>query len=258
MAFSERLFESKLERTRDLVQSPDWYMKYGRIQKAHALGLGAIQAAKSGSITEAKHEAKQQQLALFEQLLAEGAVRIGDPATDELEPWDEARTTVDRIMIHHSNRAEGISLSQLNTMHLLRLYLPRYQRGDLKMSSGTYQPIYSAHFDEDGNQVFYGYHWKVEQDGSSQRLLPDEALLWHAGDWEMNRRSVAIVIDDNLTDKDPTPESLEAVVAILSEHYGAIDFSPETLLGHHATFNTLCPGNTFESGWKQAILARLG
>lgn len=258
MAISERLFASELDRTRDLVQSPDWYMNYGRVQKARALGLGAIQAAKSGSMTEAKHEAKQRQLSIFEQLLVEGAVRIGDPSSDELEPWDDARATIDRAVIHHSNRANGLSLSQLNAMHLLRLYLPRYQQGDLKTSSGEHQPIYSAHFDEDGDQVFYGYHWKVEQDGSTKQLQPDTALLWHAGDWEINKRSVAIVIDDNLTDKDPTPESLEAVATILSEHYGAIDLSSETLLGHRATFNTICPGNTFESNWRQEILTRLG
>lgn len=258
MSLGEKLFENELERTRDLVQSPDWYMDYGYLQKARVLGLGAIQAAMSGSITEARRAAGQSQLDIFEQLLSEGAVRIGDPTVDEVEDWDEERGQIDRIMIHHSSRAEGLTLEQLNAIHFLRLYLPRYRQGDLKTSGGEYQPIYSAHFDDDGNQVFYSYHWKVEQDGSSEQLQPDEALLWHAGDWEMNRRSVAIVIDDNLTDKDPTPESLEAVATILSEHYGAINLSPEILLGHRATFNTICPGNTFESSWRQEILARLG
>lgn len=257
MRLYEKLFASELERTRNLVQSPEWYMSYGRIQKARTLGLGAIQAAKSGSITEAKHEAKQQQLSIFEQLIAEGAVRVGDPSTDELDNHDEYRETVDRIMIHHSSRAEGLTLEQLNAMHLLRLYLPRYQRGDIKTSSGELQPIYSAHFDENGNQVFYGYHWKVEQDGSFKRLLSDEALAWHAGDWDMNKRSVAIMIDDDLTDKDPTTDALESVTSILSENYRSVNLSPETLLGHRATFNTVCPGNTFDPGWKQKLLAKL-
>lgn len=185
-------------------------------------------------------------------------MRVGDPSIDELDNHDGYREPVDRIMIHHSGRAEGLTLEQLNALHLLRLYLPRYQRGDIKTSSGELQPIYSAHFDENGKQVFYGYHWKVEQDGSFKRLLPDEALAWHAGDWDMNKRSVAIMVDDDLTDKDPTTDALESVASILSENYRSVNFSPETLLGHRATYNTVCPGNTFDPGWKQKLLAKSG
>lgn len=257
MALSERLFASELERIRYLVQSPDWYMDYGKVQKVRALGLGALQSAKSGSIKEARHYAKQQQLDIFELLLEEGSIRIGLPGLDELDNHDEDREQIDRLMIHHSKQADRISLGRLNAMHLLRLYLPRYQQGDIKTVAGELQPIYSGHFDETGNQVFYGYHWKVEQDGRAKRLLPDEALAWHAGDWAMNKRSVAIVIDDDLSEKDPTPESLDAVIDIIAEHYGHLLINAATLLGHRATFNTLCPGATFEEGWKQVILKRL-
>ncbi len=255
MTVSDKLFRSELDRTRDLVQSPEWYMQYGRLQQMRALGLGALQATSSGSIYEARHELVQQQIKVFEQLLIEGAVRIGDPEIDDLENWDKERSSVDRIMIHHTHRSDGLSLSELNAMHLLRLYLPRYRRGDLMTDDGKHQPIHSAHFDDNGKQVFYGYHWKVEQDGSSKQLLPDAALLWHAGKWEMNQRSVSIVIDDDLTDKDPTPESLETVATILSDHYRYVNLTPETLLGHHDSFDTVCPGNTFESSWKQKLLA---
>jgi len=158
MGLYERLFDSELERTRNLTQSPDWYMEYGRVQKVRALGLGALQAAKSGSIPEARRHFKQQQIEIFEQLLAEDAIRLGTPGIDELEDWDQERASIDQIVIHHSHRKDGISLSQLNAMHLLRLYLPRYQQGDLKTSDGRLQPLYSAHFDGDGSQVFYGYH----------------------------------------------------------------------------------------------------
>lgn len=257
MSIAERLFVNELERTRDLVQSPDWYMDYGKMQRVRALGLGALQAVKSGSMTEAKHQAKQQQLAIFEQLLAEDAIRVGNHETDELDDHDEQREPIDRIMIHHSSRAKGINLGQLNAMHLLGLYLPVYQKGDVKTNEGKLQPIYSGHFDENGKQVFFGYHWKVEQDGEIKRLLSDEALAWHAGNYAMNRRSIAIVIDDDLSEKDPTPESLDAVAHILSENYRALELSPATILGHRATFNTICPGNTFENGWKDELLAKL-
>jgi hypothetical protein len=257
MGLSEQLFNRELSRTRDLVQSPDWYMDYGRTQKVRALGLGALQAAGSGSIAEARHFAKQQQLETFRRLLSENAVRIGDPDKDELENWDEERAPIDRFVIHHSSRAEGLSLEQLNAMHFLRLYLPRYQQGDLKTSQDKLQPIYSAHFDETGRQVFYGYHWKVERDGEVKRLLSDTAVGWHAGNWEVNKQSIGIVIDDDLTDKSPTPESLEAVADILTRHYGTVDFSPTTILGHRAISHTICPGSTFEDGWKKDLLDKL-
>lgn len=257
MSLSERLFTSELERTRNLVRSPDWYMEYGNIQRVRTLGLGVLQVAMSGSVTDARRYLRQQQIDIFEQLLNEDAVRIGDPEIDELENWDEERASIDHVVIHHSHRADGLSVAQLNAMHFLRLYLPRYQRGDLKTSDGKLQPVYSAHFDETGSQVFYGYHWKVEKDGEVRRLLADSALAWHAGDWEMNKRSVAIVIDDDLTDDRPTPESLDAVANILSEHYSSINLSSSTLIGHKAVSDTLCPGNAFDQGWKQDLLAKL-
>lgn len=257
MALSERLFISELEQTRDLVRSPDWYVKYGTIQRVRTLGLGALQAAKSGSTSNARRHFKQQQINIFERLLAEDAVRIGNPETDELERWDEERAPIDHIVIHHSHRADGLSIAQLNAMHFLRLYLPRYQRGDLKTSTGQLQPIYSAHFDEAGKQVFYGYHWKVGKNGEAKRLLADDALAWHAGNWEMNKRSVAIVIDDDLSNDTPTPQSLDSVAEILSKHYSSINLSSSTLLGHKAISTTLRPGNMFDEGWKQDLLTRL-
>lgn len=257
MNVSEKLFISEVERTRDLVRKPDWYMDYGNLQKVRALGIGAVQSALSGSVTQARHRAKQQQLAIFEQLPTEGAVRLGDPHIDELEDWDDERAPIDHVMIHHSNRAEGLTRARLNAMHLLRLYVPRYLKGDIVNSAGELQPIYSGHFDSEDNQVFCGYHWKVDQDGESERLLQDSALAWHAGNWDMNKRSVAIMIDDDLTEAHPTGPALNAVIDILSEHYRHIHLSSATLLGHHATFRTLCPGNAFEDGWKQEILAKL-
>lgn len=73
----------------------------------------------------------------------------------------------------------------------------------------------------------------------------------------MNTRSIAIAIDDDLTDKDPNPDALDGIAYILSEHYRSINLSPETLLGHKAVSNTECPGNTFDPGWKQDLLAKL-
>lgn len=262
MGLSEGLFKEELERTRDLVRSPDWYMGYGRLQKVRALGLGAIQAAMSGSIIEAAREAGLRQQMIFEQLLSEGAVRLGNPEIDsDLPNFDEDRLPIDRIVIHHTAQEGGFTLPGLNALEFLRLYVPRFQKDDMdvRYPNGTGKPIYSGHFDENGQQVFYPYHWLVNgQTGAQQRLLSDNLIGWHAGNWNMNCRSVAIAIDDDLTDHDPTPAALESAAAILAEHYRGVGLSLETVIGHCAVTNTSCPGNTFDpedgSGWHQALL----
>ena len=255
----EKLYKSEYESTKELVQNPDWYLEFGRVRKARMLGLGALQAAMSGNIREAADHAKQQTLNVFEQLLEEHSVRIGDPHTDELDNQDEDRQPITQIVIHHSSRAEGLSLSALNAMHLLRLYLPVYQNKQRPVlnSTGQHQPIYSGHFDEVGEQVFYGYHWKVGQDGRVDRLLDDSALGWHAGNWEVNKRSVGICIDDDLAHKNPTEDALNAVAAIISTHYADIATSESAIIGHKEASETACPGDHFIDGWKNELVRRV-
>lgn len=254
----EKYFKNEYERTRELVQAPNWYLEFGRVQKAHLLGTGAVQAAFSGNVRQAVQSARQYQLDIFEQLLVEHAVRLGKPGKEELDDQDEERQPVSNIVIHHSSRSEGISLTALNALHLLNLYVPVYQnqKRPVLTSEGEHQPIYSGHFNDEGDQVFYGYHWKVQQDGMATRLLPDSALGWHAGDWEMNKKSVGICIDDDLEHSSPTEASLDSVASIIRAHYPNISVSNETIVGHNETFSTICPGDQFINGWKEKLLER--
>lgn len=253
-----KMFRTEYERTRELVQNPDWYLEFGKMRRARMLGLGAVQAAFSGNVSEAVDYAKQQMIDIFERLLSEHEVRLGIPGEDELDNQDEGREPVSQVVIHHSSRAEGISLGQLNALHLLRLYVPRYQEKSRPVlnSQGGYQPIYSGHFNGDGDQVFYGYHWKVQQDGSVERLLADEAIGWHAGNWAINTRSVGICIDDDLEHTRPSEEALDAVAAILKTHYPNISPGDQTVIGHNEAMDTVCPGNEFLKGWKGELLNR--
>lgn len=259
---SERLFQTEYECLHDIVKEPDWYLKFGMLRKVRLLGLGAVQASRDGNITQTVAYAKRQTLEIFEQLLEEDAVRLGIRGVDELDDNDEGRVPVDqlnRIVIHHSARSEGISLSTLNALQLLRLYVPVYQSKSNPVldSSGNHQPIYSGHFDVAGKQVFYGYHWKVQQDGTYTRLLDDESLAWHSGVREVNEQSIAICIDDNLEHKNPTDEALEAVARIIREQYSHIEIRPETISGHNeVNTRTVCPGSMFVDGWKRELLSR--
>ncbi len=255
----EKLYQKQYERTKELVQNPDWFLEFGRVRKLRLIGLGAIQAAKAGNITEAANYARRQTFDIFEQLLSEHQVRLGIPGQDELDDQDEAREPVSQIVIHHSSRAEGISLTALNALHLLNLYVPVYQRKTSPVldSKGNRQPIYSGHFNEAGEQVFYGYHWKVEQDGEVHRLLDDSALGWHAGDWEVNKRSVGICIDDDIGHKNPTEDSLAAVADIIKRNYPTLPVDAATIVGHSEIIHTSCPGDKFIDGWKNSLLERI-
>ncbi len=137
--------------------------------------------------------------------------------------------------------------------------MPVYQnpRNPVRNSSGEYQPIYSGHFNESGEQVFYGYHWKVQQDGSVARLLDDDAIGWHAGNWEINKRSIGICIDDDLDHKHPTDASIDTVAQILRNHYPRLDPTDQTVIGHNEASKTACPGDEFIGGWKNRLLSIL-
>jgi hypothetical protein len=245
------LYKSELDRTRELVQQPDWYLDFKKTRQFRLLGLGALQSVFNGSIAKAAQVARNDMLAVFEQLLEGNEVRLGHPGEEELDDQDKDRQPIDTVVIHHSSRAEGISLPALNALHLLNLYVPVYQnkKKPVLNSQGEHQPIYSGHFDEQGRQVFYGYHWKVERDGTTKRLLPDSALGWHAGNWEINKKSVGICIDDDLASKTPTPESLEGAAEIINEHYAGM-----TVIGHNEASQTVCPGAHFKHGWKLELL----
>jgi hypothetical protein len=254
----EKLYKSEYERTKELVQAPDWYLEFGKVRQARLLGLGAVQAAFSGNITEAVNYSKQQMLDVFEQLLAEHEIRLGIPGEDELDNQDEAREAISQIVIHHSGRAEGLSLPTLSAMHLLRLYVPVYQNKEnpVVTRDGKHQPIYSGHFDATGEQVFYGYHWKVNQDGEAIRLLDDSAVAWHAGNWEVNKRSIGICIDDDLEHKTPSDLALNAVADIIKSNYSTVRFDNEGIIGHNEASKSACPGDEFIGGWKNDLLQR--
>jgi N-acetyl-anhydromuramyl-L-alanine amidase AmpD len=123
---------------------------------------------------------------------------------------------------------------------------------------GNLQPIYSGHFDKDKKPVFYGYHWLVREDGMGERLLPDEATGWHAGNWEVNCESIGICVDDDLTSKQPSEAVIAGIADIIRRHYSTIIVPGEDMvIGHNEVTKTVCPGNEFLDGWKQTILDRL-
>jgi N-acetyl-anhydromuramyl-L-alanine amidase AmpD len=124
-----------------------------------------------------------------------------------------------------------------------------------------HRPLWSGHFDGRGNQVFHGYHWLVRRDGSAERLLPDAAIGWHAGNWEVNRCSVGICIDDDLEECAPQSEVVEGIAALIQDNYPTVAAAPAgAIVGHHevSKIPTICPGAQFDPGWRRQLVGLVG
>jgi N-acetyl-anhydromuramyl-L-alanine amidase AmpD len=117
------------------------------------------------------------------------------------------------------------------------------------------EAIWSGHF-HDGAQTFLAYHWLMRMDGNFERLLNDEQIGWHAGNWEINKRSIAICLDNDYEKQDPTKQILQTLAAHIRQNYP--DIKPGKIIGHcEARQGTTCPGGNFIDGWKHILLSYL-
>lgn len=223
----------------EIIAKPDWYVRL-------ADDLMLIRELPG------KDPAKYKVREYFEQRLLEGKVALAESGPN----LDEQRKAVDTVVIHHTSNDQAYTLPKMNAVQLLNVYIPYYLDPKvLNERSLKHQPVWSNHFHE-GKQVFYAYHWFVHQDGSIQRLLDDEKIGWHAGNWDINCRSVGICLDDDYSNKDPDRETLRRVARIIKENYSHIPAS--NIVGHRqVNQKTTCPGNNFENGWKQELIELL-
>ncbi len=235
---------------REIVREPNWYERLSSLRGG--LMLGAMAARNTvefrGATGGVRGRTSRLLVRAFTELMKEGAVNLGVAGPN----WDADRQAVDTIVVHHTSRPPGIDLHELNALHLLNLYVPKYQHPGEDAEEIGGLPIYSGHFDADGRPVFYGYHWLVREDGSHVRLLPDAAIGWQAGDWDVNTRSVAVCFDDDLEDARPSQPALNAAVEVIAEHYPQVALA--RILGHSAVVQTVCPGKQFDH-WGEELRA---
>jgi hypothetical protein len=232
------------DRIRRIMQRVDWYKELDTVRGVLLLGAFALdQNAKA-----AKVRARGQLVRVLEQLVLEHAVAFGESGPD----WDEQRQPVDMVVLHHTGCQMPVRPSYLNALHLLRFYAPKYQQPGTDASLIGGAPIYSGHAGENGDHVFYAYHWLIRADGTAERLLPDEAIGWQAGDWAVNRRSVAICFDADLENASPTDAALASAVHLIVEHYPAAGIP--RIIGHGDVVPMICPGNEF-GRWGEELRA---
>lgn len=171
--------------------------------------------------------------------------------------WEAEKIATDTIVIHHTGEAPGMTWAQLSEIQKSTLYVPRYasKNNDPYVFGET---PHSGHFRREGGQdveVFYAYHWLVRTDGSTERLLKDEEVGWHAGDWETNCRSIAICLDGDFSTAKPSAKALQAVAKLVAGYQKK--FQITRVVGHNEVrVTTKCPGLWFSEGGRELILGR--
>lgn len=243
------------EQLRGMVENPLWYKDFRNFERRMMLGALAVAAprmmAGKSSMERVVHETRSKLYVAFEELLAEQVVALGAG-----RQWDDERQPIDTIILHHTGNQPGITAERLNAMHLLRLYVPVYANPTPVNELTGIESISSGH-ERNGRDVFWAYHWLVRSDGEAERLLEDQEIGWQAGNWDVNCRSIAICIDDDLTDHAPSGAVLEGIARVIKDNYSYVAINPETVRGHGEIVTTECPGADFVGGWKVKLLDQL-
>ena len=228
----------------EIIQKPDWYFEYVKFVDQAKKTLGQETAEIKDLNKQVRH--------FFEDSLTAGKVALGSSGLD----WDTGRQPIDTIVIHHTSAEPGYGLSYMNAVQLLNVYASYFANPfDERGRSVKGQPIWSNHI-QDSKQVFYVYHWLMRMDGSFERLLNDDQIGWHAGNWEVNKRSVAICLDNDYENQDPTNEVLQKLATHIKQNYPGIKSS--NIIGHsEARSGTICPGTNYLAVWKPKLLEYL-
>jgi hypothetical protein len=217
----------------ELIKRPDWYVKiYPELESLKKRWETEPDKRKADAM---KHEVRS----FFETGLENGKVSLAGSGPD----LDRERQPIDTAIIHHTSAEPGYRLSYMNAVQLLNIYVPQF------MKEGGNKPLWSNHV-RSGRPVFYAYHWLMRMDGNFERLLKDEELGWHAANWDINCRSIAICLDNDYEDKDPKPEILHQLADFISKNYPHVAVG--RISGHKevSRHKTTCPGGNFTNGFK--------
>lgn len=91
--------------------------------------------------------------------------------------------------------------------------------------------------------------------------MSDSEIGWHAGNWDINCRSIAIALDNDYEKGRPSELVLRAVAALIVSRYGHVPIA--RVFGHReVNAKTSCPSELFLSepagnGWKDDLNRKL-
>lgn len=228
----------------ELIRKPDWYIAlYPELETLRKRWETEPDAARADAV---KEEVRN----FFETHLQDGTLSLADSGPN----LDARRRPIDTIVIHHTSSRPGYRLPRLNAVQMLNVYVPYFNdptdetERDLKG-----QPLWSNHV-RSSRPVFYLYHWLMRMDGSFERLLEDGELGWHAANWDINCRSVAICLDNDYEHQDPGQELLAGLAKFIARQYPSVPAG--RIFGHKevSRHKTICPGTNFTDGWKSELV----
>lgn len=222
------------------ISSPAWYLDYIQLAEEAKRTLGED----SDKFVKLRRRFRH----FFEEQLTLNHVCLADSGPN----LDEQRQPIDTLVIHHTSGSPGYRLSYMEATQLLNIYAPVYANPSASERGIKGQAIWSGHF-RNGKQTFLAYHWLMRMDGTFERLLGDDKIGWHAGNWEINKKSIAICLDNNYENQDPTDETLRQLAQHIKKYYPGLQ-----IIGHReARAGTTCPGGNFLGGWKDKLIKYL-
>lgn len=182
---------------------------------------------------------------LIEDMLSNGLI----PLSDDGPNFDEERKVPDAIVVHHAGSLISTP-KRLSAMGLLRQYALDYFYKKTLGYDLYGKAIWSNHFNQ-GEQVFYAYHWLILDSGEKIRLLEDKYIGWHAGNWDINTRSVGVVLSGNFEKSFPNEDQLKSLTELIKGEYNSID--KNRIKFHSDIVKTVCPGDKFRQMWMEKL-----
>ena len=224
------------------LQHPDWYIRLEDYLKERIFPV-------SKNINEKR--LRQSFYETVESMLIVGKIPLAKKGPD----LDAQRKPIDALVIHHTSENPDITLSKLSAIGLVRQYGTHFIEGDIVGHKVRGNPVWSGHF-KDGRMVFFAYHWLVRPNGDYERLLEDNCIGLQSGNWDVNTRSIAIVLSGDYSNRFPSEEQINSIKKIISGNYSGVD--KNRILGHREVNpKATCPGNKFlgSKGWKNILRA---
>ena len=222
-----------------IFSNPQWYLQLQKELKEFFYDYDGKKENKSREWLERRKEFVK----MVSELLEANQIALGNSGIN----WDKERLLIDTIVIHHTSTPANTPIIAINALGLIRLYALEYSKKDEEQFG---QPVWSNHFYKE-KPTFVAYHYIIKSDGSYEQILQDEQIGWHCGNWNYNRRSVAICFLDDLKEKLPTDKAIQSAQEIIKK------YSNCNILGHREIKAlTICPGNLFlgKTGWKKLLI----
>ncbi|HLI05132.1 MAG TPA: peptidoglycan recognition family protein [Ktedonobacteraceae bacterium] len=218
---------------------PDWYVRLEEQLRSQLFPV----VRSDPDLKRFRHQVYE----LVEALLEDGTLPLAQNGPE----MDEERKPLDTIVIHHTTEEPDIRLGKLSAIGLVRQYAFQYLANNVLGRPVRGQPIWSGHFRQ-GKMVFFAYHWLIRPDGKAERLLEDSYIGWHAGNWDINTRSIGIAFSGDYEDSSPPAAQIAAAARLARTQYPQI--ARARIFGHHEiAAGTTCPGAHFLHGWKYAL-----